>query len=270
MEFEKLPHPDHKSQDTDSRARSIGDLSQGKGPCPGPDGVRRTQLRLFTLSYLCLLLSKEDLLTENIQASEKWVTAGPHNVFIRTCLRLSPGTQLAFFAQPPLQPGVATWQVLANGNEQEWSAPPPGLAPGILLSHPPGTPSAEKGRLGMQMDRCLEERGAWVGTCIWRDELEIKFYFTCQAALALSYISYHHRNKYWDTSVSLNFSELFLPSKYKAYTYKTNIEIATCFSHLAVSQRHLSVHVDLLSWFFFFLKKILYWGKIDLQINAHI
>ena len=35
-------------------------------------------------------------------------------------------------------------------------------------------------------------------------------------------------------------------------TYKTNIEIATCFSHLAVSQRHLSVHVDLLSWFFFF------------------
>ena len=83
------------------------------------------------------------------------------------------------------------------------------------------------------------KRGAWVGACVWRDELEIKFYCVCQAALALSYISYHHLNKYWDTSVSLNFSELFLPSKYKAYTYNTNIEIVSwykcCFCNLFFS-----------------------------------
>ena len=73
----------------------------GKGPCPGPGGVRKTQLRPFTHSYLHLLLSKEYLLKENKQTSEKCVTVGPHSVLLRTCLWLSLGTGRPSFPSLP-------------------------------------------------------------------------------------------------------------------------------------------------------------------------
>lgn len=187
----------------------------GKGPCPGPDGVRKTQHEDYSPILTYGYHYKSDICSQKICKHHRsvwlWgpIMCPPEPVSGSHWAHSWP----SFPSLPcsPVLPHDMFWPMGMSRSEvhhlQAWPQE-------SSYSHPPGTSSTENGR---PRDRTGWPLGGkrctgW-DTCIWHYEPEINFHCVCQAALALSYTSYHYLKKYLHTSVLLNFSELFLPSK---------------------------------------------------------